>query len=603
MVQWIQDTASGLSILFDSDTDALVASAYLEDDLLGEVMDGFLRIVNKDGFDPQEATQTSFSALLPQSLPDRDEITNALLKIVHDPLFDVNDLTIRRSEEIDTRISEGRANATIPTYGHSAGIPMVVLQAVMDIFEREYCRNVFGPGALRLLFPSEPLEANEELASPRPDRYWQHPDHKHPMPDLSFGNVLLSMSTVHRTWTKVAQMALRRHVFIRSGSKLASFLRNPHCGPWIRSLWISSSCHFHVDRPTEEREMDWIPARHLASLFSRAPNIIHLVVTIHPRVPFTDLDTQQTLNVQSLLIALENQRLRDLSVLEFVCNAIPRNSMLHLLRRICDFDKLSSLTFLCRVHSTDGEAASEQRGTPTDSTSLDNLTPPRLLRSLSISLNSDELQLETVKWFIRPRDGYAPENIHFDLTVSLSPEKNEIQDHLVPCDTVVPSLQRFSIGVSQLHSTRPTPSTSIEKKHILETLFPHIRCFHLGPVSTETISPFLRGGMHLPASVEKLEIVFRADRMNYRNCVKWDVDLSALIMEGRLPSLREVNLLFSRVRSPDENFRTPFVAKERFPLLFGMCLSGRSSLTIQARHYDDVVNYNDSVQTFFLELS
>ncbi|KLO09237.1 hypothetical protein SCHPADRAFT_575281 [Schizopora paradoxa] len=604
MVQWIHDSVSGLSILFDSDTDALVASAYLEDDVIAELMDGFLDIVNTDGFDPHNASLLSFHSLLPKPISNREGILETFLRITHSPLFDVKKLTIRRSDEIDTRISEGRANATIPVYGSSAGMPMVILQGVADIFEREYYWSIFGPGALPTVFSSTHSESGSELASPRSDPLWRRPTNEHPMSARKSGKSLLSMSLVHRTWTKVAQMALRRHIVIRSGNGLASFLRNPHCGSWIKSLWISSA--YRQDSFTDEEGIDWMPARLLVSLFSRAPNIIHLVVTIHSRAMSTDLDVQHKLNVQSLIIALEHRLLRNLRVLELVCNTVTRSSMLHLLRRICDLDGLSCLTFLC--HSTGVEPTSEEGTISVGSASIANLLPPPSLKTLQVTLTAVEFQLETVKWFIRPRDGYALENVHFDLTLALTPDKDFIHDHLVSCCEIgVPSLQRFSIGESQNFSAKHLPSSTMERKYLLEILFPNIRCFRLGPVYSETISPFLRNGMRLPSSIEEVEIVFRADRLSMRESVKWDVDLCALITERRLPQLRKMKLIFTNVPKPGPDARDPsvsFNADERFSLLFGLCSSGGTgSLDIEARYYGEIVDYNDTVQTFFLDSS
>ncbi|KAH8115570.1 hypothetical protein DFH11DRAFT_1725806 [Phellopilus nigrolimitatus] len=62
---------------------------------------------------------------------------------------------------------------------------------------------------------------------------------------------LKSMSLVHRTWTSSAQRALHYRVVLTTSEAIAGFLRNPHCGPWIRELW----CTFPLD-PDDELDAD-----------------------------------------------------------------------------------------------------------------------------------------------------------------------------------------------------------------------------------------------------------------------------------------------------------------------------------------------------------
>ncbi|KLO16856.1 hypothetical protein SCHPADRAFT_195729 [Schizopora paradoxa] len=111
---------------------------------------------------------------------------------------------------IDNIIRGVRKARMKPYFDYAAGMPLAVLENVVDFMGAFVCNFARDSSRLR----SERSYADDVRRD------------------------LVSMSLVHKSWTRLAQVALRRRVALRSINDIHNFMQSPSCGPWTQELVV-----------------------------------------------------------------------------------------------------------------------------------------------------------------------------------------------------------------------------------------------------------------------------------------------------------------------------------------------------------------------------
>ena len=144
------------------------------------------------------------------------EYFDDLLSLFQHPAFEPSRITLRRTEDIVNHISYQRElNVNVREMKEteikqrSQLVPVLVVDLVAQLFESE--RTPFHRVVTKRIH------------------------------DCEIDRTLCTMSVVHRSWTYVAQRALRRRIIAAGPTNMRLLLLSPHLGPWVRDLCIKAS--------------------------------------------------------------------------------------------------------------------------------------------------------------------------------------------------------------------------------------------------------------------------------------------------------------------------------------------------------------------------
>lgn len=453
------------------------------------------------------------------------ELFNSLMDIVLDPSFSPNELTLRSATDIDVRISEHRremaedrahtrSDSPRKDSGdemESAGIPHIVLEVVIDrmLDDFEHFSNEADatPGSSDNIFTSRFQVRQTELKS---------------------------MSLVHRSWTELAQRALRRRVVLTSRRGLREFARSPACGVGVREfaykLPKSQACTF-FHRAAEARE-HWVT---FASVISRLTTLRFLCLNI------------------------ESAHLADLNGLDFVLDAIGKLTnleglWLHSSQDHCPYlpqlymiiSKMPCLRFLSLSNWT----CPREPETPDMQATLNELlqlSPLPRLKALKFRDAYLTTPSEYLAWLFKPRDSYSLEMLDLEITFSrildpsvfsLSPSTRVDSSHLLSAlSPLLPSLSSLSIKFFYFDMSSPSSMYDTDLQALLKqaTRLRHLRLHRL---RAGTTSPdHAAAPLVLPQTLEELHVHYSRSGVNWRT---QDQRLCGLLGVAPLPRLRRV---------------------------------------------------------------
>lgn len=476
------------------------------------------------------------------------------LDLLSNQSFHPQDLTIKSCDDIDTRISNHKMHLASQRYTGLAtiGLPHVVLECAVECMTDIMCH----------FFLETRLDATHHRKVEDPITQGLRAD-------------LARMCQVHRSWTPVVQRCLRRRVVIRDYSQLQAFSQSPLCGPWVREF---AYCNLAYDRVVYDSDSP--PARCqgelLASALSRMPNLRF----------FGCIFISRGMNYESLYNHIEVAfrelaRLRHLEGVWFhdsdgdttfpldeFCTALPQMENLKCLLT-------SGEMYHCC--SAESSARSHRRSIT---------VPPASLRSLSINvtyidLSTGKLHIDLLSWLVRPRLGFALQNL---FVADLGRRKVSLDDVICALEGsgCLPLLQRLSIGSGQ-----HVRGWSVRRVQRMLLCCSSLKKLYLGIPINARRSKDIRL-LKLPGTLESLCVmpafVYDTENSlvpNMQTLELVDQCLSTLLANNTLPHLRIIQLDASSSEGYREGVRSagaPLDVPNHLPLTSKMCDEERCEL-------------------------
>ncbi|EJC98902.1 uncharacterized protein FOMMEDRAFT_31485 [Fomitiporia mediterranea MF3/22] len=481
---------------------------------------------------------------------------NLLLDILRDPSFDMDQLNLKSATDIDIRISEHRrqlaeersqrahsSSVFSPASGSCkyfkatsentgpVGMPSIVFELLIDelVSQMEHFD----------------YETDATPGSSEGSRYYNSQTHAR---TSTIQTCLKRMSFVHRSWTELAQRALRRRAILTSRRFLREFARSPACGAGVREFAYkipkSETCTFFHEASVAREH--WST---LASVISRLSTL------------------------RFLCLSIESAHLADLSGLDLVLNSIAGLTSLEglwlvssrdhcpYLPQLCQtISKLPNLRFLSIFNWT-----CPRRPTVSDTLEMRErvleLTPPASLTALQIRDDYLTTPPAYLSWLFRPRNSYSLTTLDLHITFSrplptslLDPTGSnsmytnphvDFSHLLASLSPLLPHIHSLAIKLFYLDTSSAVGATMHDTD--LQDLL--ARCASLRRVRLHRLrsGPFIDGirmpgialstPLILPVTLEELHMHYTYSAINWRT---QDQRLCGTLGAAPMPSLRRV---------------------------------------------------------------
>lgn len=343
-------------------------------------------------------------------------------------------------------------------------------------------------------------------------------------PDDTRRKMLKAMSLVCREWTKPAQDALRRRVFLQDveGHSVSHLLDSGRCGPWVRELqyWEENTEHLHQKSTSLESLLIRLP--NLTALSFGSNHLYPSGITHH----LGSLPHLRALHIQCLL---------------------GRNNLPNIYSAVSNLHELDLLTLIGEwVHEEDSQSLAPE---------LIGKHPPASLKMLLLGIefsNGGCPTTDLLSWILQARDGYVLREVRLIVTISEEEEdwKRYGPIFLESLSSTLPSLKTLVLGYTGTFSY-----------DVCATL---LKC-----TSLEDLHLFDEPGFPLPPSLKAFcwghDIYQIFSAMEYEDKLLSEY-LRSQLASGKLPNLRFFHLssneeidLYPQTREVCKEFDITFV--------------------------------------------
>lgn len=251
---------------------------------------------------------------------------------------------------------------------------------------------------------------------------------------------IVNLSLVHRTWTGLAQRALRRRAVL-VGPGLALFLRSPLCGPWVTRLGILG-----VDNPLRRGYgIEWAS---LEALVARTPHLTQL------QIENDDYSADSSSFFRSL------RAMHSLKRLTFSLDGIENLFFFGLCQIL---PNLQDLAFL-QVELGDDTMPSRSQANSQD---VPPSPPPSRLKAVVLKItDAHSCPYDHISWLVRPAGDFA-----LDLLATSQEEMHNIlTDRKIYALRLISAIERPFAVVKTLYADFyvDTRGTAVRRRNRLE---------------------------------------------------------------------------------------------------------------------------------------